>query len=345
MTTGISEIQETGRTDQADQADQADPADPADRTRRRIRPGVLITVVGAVVFGCLLYAQGTRADVDPVRLVREADPGWVLLSVLAAAASYPAAAMGFLGFVPERLCFGRAVLAQLAGAFVKLVAPGGLGGIALNTRFLQRAGITPGRAVSSVGAGQLIGLGLHLLQLAFFLSLINVDQVPQEPSHGTATLVAAGLAAALAGGALAVPCVRRWLLARLRPLAEGSLTRLRDLLRHPGRLAVGVVGQLLVSMTLATSLYCAVRAEGSHPRFAAVAVAFLIGNAVGSAVPTPAGLIGIETATAAVLSATTGLGAATGALHAVVLFRLVTVVLPVLPGWLALSTLQRHKAI
>ncbi|WP_198045686.1 lysylphosphatidylglycerol synthase transmembrane domain-containing protein [Kitasatospora mediocidica] len=329
MTTGISRTPESGRTG----------------LRRRIKPSLLITVAGVVVFGCLLYAQGTRADADPVLLVRTADPGWVLLAVLAAAASYPAAALGFVGFVPERLDFGRAVLAQLAGAFVKLVAPGGLGGMALNTRFLRRAGITPGRAVSSVGAGQLVGLGLHLLQLAFFLSLINVDQVPQEPSHGTATLVVGVLAVVLVGGVLAVPGIRRRLLARLRPLTEGSLTRLRDLLRHPGRLAVGVVGQLLVSMTLATSLYCAVRAEGGHPRFAAVAVAFLIGNAVGSAVPTPAGLIGIEGATAAVLAATTGLNHSADTLYPVVLFRLVTVVLPVLPGWLALSTLRRHRAI
>lgn len=44
----------------------------------------------------------------------------------------------------------------------------------------------------------LVGLGLHLLQLAFFLSLISVDPVPQEPAHGTAIAIAALVAVLLA---------------------------------------------------------------------------------------------------------------------------------------------------
>ena len=67
--------------------------------------------------------------------------------------------MSLLGFVPERVPFGRTVLAQVAGSFVKLVAPAAVGGVALNTRFLQRAGVRPGLAVASVGASQLVGLG------------------------------------------------------------------------------------------------------------------------------------------------------------------------------------------
>lgn len=106
-----------------------------------------------------------------------------------------------------------------------------------------------------------------------------------------------------------------------------------------------MAGQLLLSMTLVVCLYCSVRATGSQPPFAAVAVAFLIGDALGSASPTPAGVVGVEAATAGLLAATTGLGSTGAALGPVVLFRLTSLVLPVLPGWFALGRLQRHKAI
>ncbi|MCX4749885.1 flippase-like domain-containing protein [Kitasatospora sp. NBC_01287] len=315
------------------------------QTRRARRPGwvrprTAIMAAGALVFTLLLYLQGTR-----VRMVLDADPAWTLLAVLAMAASYPAATMGFLGFVPERIGFARAGLAQLAGAFVKLVAPGGFGGMALNTRLLLRAGIAPGPAASSIGAGSLLGLVLHMTQLAFFLWLTGFQ--PDRHADGTGELIAlvgVGALAVLALALLTVPGPRRQVLAWLRPVTEGSLTRLRDLARHPRHLAVGVLGQLLVSMTLAACLYSCVRATGADPGFAPVAVAFLLGNALGSAVPTPAGVGGVEAATAALLSTTTGLGT-TQALAPVVLFRLITLLLPVLPGWAAFGLLQRQKAL
>ena len=45
------------------------------------------------------------------------------LAVLFSALSYIAAAMSLLGFVPERVSFWRTVVAQVAGSFVKIVAP------------------------------------------------------------------------------------------------------------------------------------------------------------------------------------------------------------------------------
>ncbi|MFI9272278.1 YbhN family protein [Kitasatospora sp. NPDC052896] len=347
MTTGISERSEA--EPEARPAGQPRSVGLVVRTGRaglagRLRPRTLITVAGAVVFGVLLYFQGTRGDVDPVEVVLGADPGWVLLALLAAAASYPAAALGFLGFVPERLGAGRTVLVQLSGAFVKLVAPGGLGGMALNTRFLQRAGVAPGEAVSSVGVGSLVGLGLHLLQLMLFVSLLGFDPAAHQHVPWPVLAIAAGALVLLVAGVLAAPTARRWVLGRLRTLLAGSLSRLRDLSRQPGRLAAGVIGQLLVSMTLVSCLYCSVRAGHGHPRFAAVAVAYLVGSAIGSASPTPAGLLAVESSTAALLTAAASLGHAT-ALGSVVLFRLITLVLPVFPGWLSLTRLQRAGAL
>ncbi|MFD6180787.1 flippase-like domain-containing protein [Streptomyces goshikiensis] len=309
----------------------------------RLRTRTLVTVLGGAAAGYVLLLQLSGGDGNPFAVVTRADPGWVALAALASAASYLAATMGFTGFVPERLRAGRAALAQLAGSFVNLVSPSGLGGAALNVRFLQRAGIPTPQALSSIGVAQAIGLVLHTLLVLVFTGLASAGHTSPLPSSGTITLCLLA-AAVLAGAATSIPSARRWLTARLRPLLAGVLPRLLHLLQSPGKLAVGVAGQLLVSLASVACLYCCCRAFGQDPDFAAVAVANLVGVALGSAVPTPGGVGGVEAALSLALEKTAGI-AESAAIAPVLLFRLLTFWLPVLPGWLAFVWLQRRKAI
>ncbi|WP_369183727.1 lysylphosphatidylglycerol synthase domain-containing protein [Streptomyces sp. Y1] len=310
----------------------------------RLRPRTLLAVVGGVVAGWLLIPQLFAAEDNPISAVANAEPWWLVLALAAAAASHVAAGMGFVGFVPERLDFRNVVLAQVAGSFVKLVSPGGVGGIALNTRLLQKAGIPTAQALSSVGVGNLIGLALHMLQLGAFAYLLDFEPGNAESDPLPIVVTGLAVAAALLAVAWAVPAARRWLAARLRPLTAEVLPRMLDLLRNPRRLAVGVAGQLLVSLCLIACLYCCVRAIGREPSFASVAVVFLVGNSVGSMAPTPGGAGAVDTMLTGLLEQTASMEEG-GALAAVALFRLLTLILPVLPGWAAMTWLQRRKAL
>ncbi|MEV7772753.1 lysylphosphatidylglycerol synthase domain-containing protein [Kitasatospora sp. NPDC086791] len=310
----------------------------------RVRPRTLLAVVGGVVAGWLLIPQLFAAEDNPVSALADADPWWLLLALAAAAASHVAAAMGFVGFVPERLDFRNAVLAQVAGSFVKLVSPGGVGGVALNTRLLQRAGVPTAQALSSVGVGTMIGLVLHLLQLGAFVYLLDLQPGGSELDALPAVVGGLAGAAALLAVVWAIPVARRWLAARLRPLTTEVLPRLLDLLRSPTRLAVGVTGQLMVSICLISCLYCCARAIGREPSFASVAVVFLVGNAAGSAAPTPGGAGAVDGALITLLQQTASMEKG-GALAAVTLYRLLTLILPVLPGWAAMAWLQRRRAL
>ncbi|MFD8707568.1 lysylphosphatidylglycerol synthase domain-containing protein [Kitasatospora sp. NPDC059648] len=310
----------------------------------RLRPRTLLAVVGGVVAGWLLIPQFFATEDNPIAALADADPWWLALAVVAAGLSHVAAAMGFVGFVPERLNFRNAVLAQVAGAFVKLVSPGGVGGIALNTRLLQQANIPTAKALSSVGVGQLIGLVLHLLQLGAFVYLVDAQPGGSELEALPAVVAGLVVAAVLLAVVSAIPPARRWLAARLRPLTAEVLPRLLDLLRNPGRLAVGVAGQLLVSLCLIACLYCCALAIGKEPSFASVAVVFLVGNAAGNAAPTPGGAGTADMALIGLMQQTASMEQG-GATAAVVLFRLLTLILPVLPGWAAITWLQRRKAL
>ncbi|HYH49830.1 MAG TPA: lysylphosphatidylglycerol synthase domain-containing protein, partial [Acidimicrobiia bacterium] len=73
--------------------------------------------------------------------------------------------------------------------------------------------------------------------------------------------------------------------------------------------------------------------------FTSVALVYLVGTAVASAAPTPGNLGALEAAFIAGLTSA-GMTSAS-AVGAVIVYRLATFWLPVLPGWLAFVYLQR----
>jgi uncharacterized membrane protein YbhN (UPF0104 family) len=221
---------------------------------------------------------------------------------------------------------------------VKLVAPAAVGGVALNTRYLQKAGVRPGLAVASVGASQLVSLGSHISLLLVFGYITGTEKTPSLSPSRT---VMAGL---LTAGVLvlvvtAVPALRHFVSMRVRSLFAGVIPRMLDVLQRPAKIVTGVGGTLALTFVNVICLDACVRAFGGHLSYASVAVVYLTANAVGSAVPTPGGVGAIEAATTAAL-VLAGLGNDV-ATPAVLLFRLLTFWLPVLPGWLSFTHLTR----
>ncbi|MFD1830028.1 lysylphosphatidylglycerol synthase domain-containing protein [Streptomyces desertarenae] len=306
----------------------------------RVRPRTLVSFIAGAFAAYFLLSQLTHVDFRQV--IGGADWGWVAASLLFSALTYVAAALSLLGFVPEKVSFPRTVLAQVAGSFVKLVAPAAVGGVALNTRFLQRAGVRPGHAVASVGASQLFGLGSHVVLLLVFGYLTGTEHTPTLSPSRT---VIAGLltAAVLALIVTAVPALRKFVVNRVRALFAGVVPRMLDVVQRPQKLLSGIGGMLLLTVSFVLCLDASVRAFGGELSYASIAVIFLAGNALGSAAPTPGGLGAVEAALIAGLIAF-GLEKEI-ATPAVLLFRLMTFWLPVLPGWLSFTHLTRREAL
>ena len=80
------------------------------------------------------------------------------------ATTYVASAVGTVGSVPEPVPFVPTVEMSLASSFVNRVTPANVGGMALNVRYLQKAGVPPAEALTGVGlnvvAGGIVHLGL-----------------------------------------------------------------------------------------------------------------------------------------------------------------------------------------
>ncbi|MFI6697113.1 lysylphosphatidylglycerol synthase domain-containing protein [Streptomyces sp. NPDC050433] len=320
------------------------PQAPVEPVRlERIRPRTLVSFIAGAIAAYFLLTQ--LAGIDFGNVFAKTHWGWVAAAVVFSALSYVAAAMSLLGFVPERVGFLRTVVAQVAGSFVKIVAPAAVGGVALNTRFLQRAGVRPGLAVASVGASQLFGLGAHILLLLAFGYLTGTEKTTSLTPSRT---VIAGLltVAVLVLVVTAIPFLRKFVVTRLRSLFAGVVPRMLDVLQRPMKLATGIGGMLLLTGLFVMCLDASIRAfdDGNQQlSYASLAVVFLAGNALGSAAPTPGGVGAVEGALTLGLIAT-GVPKEVAA-PAVLLYRMMTLWLPVLPGWICFNHLTRKGAL
>lgn len=306
----------------------------------RIKPRTLVSFCAGAFAAYFLLSQFTHLKLGA--LVGEANWIWVIFALVFSALTYLAAALSLLGFVPEKVPLGRTMLAQVAASFVKLVAPAAVGGVALNTRFLQRAGVRPGLAVASVGASQLFGLASHIVLLLTFGYITGTERTPALSPSRT---VIAGLltAAVLVLVVTAIPVLRKFVSTRVRSLFAGVVPRMLDVLQRPKKLLAGIGGTLLLTAANVMCLDSAIRAFGGELSYASIAVVFLAGNALGSAAPTPGGVGAVEAALIAGLTFA-GLPYETAA-PAVLLFRLMVFWLPVLPGWVAFTHLTRKEAL
>jgi glycosyltransferase 2 family protein len=306
----------------------------------RFRPRTLVTLVASVFAAYILLGQYAKENFAEV--VKHADWHWVVVAVVLTGITYVGASWSLSGFVLEKLNLFRTFMCQLAGSFVTLVTPASVGGIALNLRYLHKAKVEPADAAASVGVSQVFAFALHISLLVIFAALAGTTHSATYHPSGW-VYIALGVLAAGVLGILSLPAGRRLARRRIGPALGQVIPRLLDISQQPVKLAEGVGGAFLVTGGYILCLAVSVLAVGGHASLPAIAVVFLTGNAVGSAVPTPGGLGAVEAALTAGLAAA---GLAGGvAISAVVVFRLITFWLPVPVGWAALGYMQRHGAL
>jgi uncharacterized membrane protein YbhN (UPF0104 family) len=317
------------------------PAAPTEPVRlERLRPRTLLSFFAFAVAVTVMLGQ--LGSVNLASIVTDADPTWVGASLLASVATYLSAAAAIMSIAPVVVRWWRTFMVQWAATFVSLIAPAAVGNIGTNSRYLQQAGASPAVAVASVGASQLFVFGSYLLLILGFGAITGRQQGPDLIPSTTVLVVVAGMVG-VAAVLLAIPLTRRQLSARLGPTLAAMWPRLLETGRQPRRVLGCIVSALALNLAYATALFAAVEAYGGSLAFATVGFVYLAAGAVGSAAPTPGGIGAVEAALAAGLTAA-GLDGGT-AVQAALLFRATTFWLPMVPGWLSFTYLQRAGAL
>jgi undecaprenyl-diphosphatase len=267
---------------------------------------------------------------------------WVWLGpiLVASAGTYLAATMSTIGSVPAQLPLGPTVVAQVAASFASKLAPAGLGGMALNVRYLQRRGIETAVATSSIGLNAVAGVIAHVVLAAVFLLWAGREAFGNlELPSPRALLVGAAVVALLAVITMLVPSSRRLVTEKLLPILGTAVAGLRDVLTTPIKLVLLLGGSVLITFCYVLAFEFSTRAFDIDLRFAVVGAVYLVGSALATAAPTPGGLGATEVA---LIGGLVAVGVPDDqAVPAVFLFRLATFWLPILPGWIAFSWLRR----
>ena len=319
-------------------APEGEPSEPIEL--RRLTPRTLVTVLGGGIAAYVLLTQLAQVNVGQV--LARAQWGWALAVLGFTVATIAGASLVITGAVTARLRFVRTYLTQLAVAFSGLVAPSAIGNIALNMRYLQRAGVDPAVAGGSIGLAQLAQFSSYFVLL--LLSSVLAGTGPKASfTPPLPAVIGLIVAVALLLLALAVPAGRRLVIGRFLPVVRRVVPRVVAIFQEPRKVVTLFAGALLLDLSFVAALTCATRAFGATPAIPAVAVVYFAGAIVGSAVPTPGGLGGVEAALSAGLVAV-GLHASV-AVSSVLLFRLCTYWLPIPFGWASLNYLGRVAAI
>jgi undecaprenyl-diphosphatase len=279
-----------------------------------------------------------------VARVRDADWVWLPWILATSALTYAGATLSIVGAVPARLRLLTTFVAQLASSFASKLAPAGIGGMALNVRFLQRSGVDLPVATSGVGLSYAAGSVVHVVLMVVFAvwagqSAFGSLRLPRPQAVLWGVLAVLALAAA----AFVVPAVRELVIAKVVPLLRRSADGVGSAVRRPGKLALLLGGATVITLGYLVCLYLSTRAFGGGLDLATVGAVYLAGAALAAAAPTPGGLGALEAALIA------GLVAAgmdhTVAVPAVFLHRLATFWLPILPGWAAFAWLRRSDYV
>jgi uncharacterized membrane protein YbhN (UPF0104 family) len=301
--------------------------------------------LAAVIFVALAAAAGwillTQADLiaASVASVRSADGRLLLAAIALVSLRYVAAAVSLQAATPHPLPFAGTLAVQLATAVVGRVTPEAVGWLVLNVRFLGKVGLEVGSATAAIAvklaAGAIGRLGFAAV-VAWSVtgagsSPVSLDlELPIDVGPWALGLGLLGV------GALAFAMRRS---ERARTTIEPALRDLAALRGDPGRAARLGGSTLLLSVLPAMTLAASAAAVGLAIPLMTVFAIYLVGSALAAASPTPGNLGALEVTLSAGL---TGAGAgASDALAAVLLYRLVTFWLPILPGLVAFRVAQR----
>jgi len=299
------------------------------------RLALTATLLAAAVYVLIANWRTVRSG---LQAARHAEVGWLGLSVLCMMATCAIAAAIYGLLALHRLRWRQTLLIEVAATFVNRLLPSGVGGLGLHGLYLYRRGHTAAEATVVVSVNNLLGITAHLALLVVVVAVRPgvLTRLHAGGVHVASWQPVAIIAAVVAGMCLVAP-VRRRLLTFVSRLLAG-LRRIR-----PIRLLAAAVLAMLLTATYTAILVAAERSVGITLGLLPTFVVFSIGMLVANVTPTPGGLVGAE---AGLFAGLTGYGvAATEATAAVLIFRLASYWLPLIPGVFALLFARRRKLV
>ena len=306
---------------------------------RRISPATLFMALGSII---AVYALMVQIG-DPQEMwnqIKNAQWIFIVLAGVATLSTNITYAVALVGSVPPgRIKYGVTSLLELATSFANVAVPGGVGTSVFVVRYLQRVGlgVTTGvTAMVTTGvASGIVQVVLFLICLPFASKAFSIGKIPSNwPVYVAGALLLVGALAAIAFG---VPALRN----RIVPQLMKSKDYLLEFIRSPRQVLLNLAGNLGCALLSVACFGLCVRAFGGHTSFAALVVINIGSSTISNMIPVPGGM-GVGA-----IGRSAGL-VAVGvpqeiAVPATLAQQLLSVWLPVLPGWFATKALMKRE--
>jgi len=316
-----------------------DDVELAEVQRITIQGAVSLVGAGVLVFYVLSLASDWEAIWDAFT---RADLVYVIPILILAFSTYLTGAMSLQGASPIDLGFGRTTAVMFGQSFLNRFTPANAGGMAMRVRYLQLEGLDSASAATTIGlTSAASGVAQGLMIVVFLVWGGASDRLSDFSMPAIGPIVIVILAV---GGVVWLILASTWGRQKVRPLLAQATGSARETLStvasDPGKMAQLLGGATLGKVANIAAFWLAAVAFDVDISFPKAGALYIIATTIGSAVPTPGGVGGVD---AALTAALLGYGVPNADAAAIVLlFRLLTFWLPTLPGYISLRYCQRR---
>lgn len=293
---------------------------------------------GLVALAAIVLAKNWATVADSLRAAKTANAAWLVPALLCTAITYLIAAATYNILAIRRLRYKETVLVELSTAFVNRLLPAGLGGLGVHGVYLYRRKHTATEATAVVSVNNALGMAAHLLLLGSVLMFDHTvfNQLAKHFHIGLNIWLLPGVLLALV-----LISLHPWVRQKLAMFAKNFLISIRKI--GSFKVARAFVLAAALTVTYTSILYMCTHALQLSLNPVQVFVVFSVGMLFSTATPTPGGLVGAE---AGLFAGFVGYGVPTATAGAVVLlYRLATYWIPLLPGLAALSVARARKIL
>lgn len=301
----------------------------------------MVTMVLLIVAAVVVFTQ-MRPD-EIIAAVRNANPTMALACM----------AFGLCGWIGSSLSLGALMdrerrdpvgvfMSQVAGGFATVSMPAGVGPSFVNLQFLRRSGYRNTSATAIMSAALVVYYATYAV-IVVIIGLFTGRNTFSGMIPTNTLAIVFGIIVVVFSVAMMVPAVRHLVMQRVVPIVKRYLNQLLDVLGQPAQLSVSVAGALLQNMGTGLAFWAALLAFGVNTNPIETTFVFMLAYALGSAVPTPGGLGGVEAALTVSFAA---VGVPQGvALSATLLHRVVFYWLRIPLGALAMKWLDKRNLV
>lgn len=274
-----------------------------------------------IIFFVIVYQRNNIAD--SIGQIADANTSQIFFASLLTLYTFIASAVSYKILALKQLSFRELLIAQVAANFVNRLLPAGVGGIGANIQFLRHKKLSTYQAAATVT----INNGLGIVGNLFIVILVIITNHPTlEKIHIQGKII--GMIIIVVG----VIFIAVFINHRVRNVIKKSLiifwNKIAVYHNHKIKLLIAILVQMTLTLATAGAFWFSLKAVGLGVTFAQAVIVFTIGFALGSALPTPAGIGGVE---AGLLSGLLAYGfPSTAGLAGVILFRSINYWIPLL---------------